>query len=1012
MSYFSDVEFSLAFTGSWREPQLGALGALISHFSLDDSEPPLVSIPTGTGKTAVALATPFVLTPKPKRVLIVEPSVDLRDQVVRESRTLKVLRTIGALEEDAPEPTVIEVVGRIEDWGALEPADIVVAHPNSISPAHYLDALPPSDLFDLVIFDEAHHLAAPTWKQIADHFKSARVLLLTATPFRRDKRRIPGRIVFHYPIRRALEEGLYHRVEPMLLPVAPGETRASIDRRIATRVISILGQGAHATSALIVRGASIPRAKELASLYAELGLAVEVLHSNLGGAKRAAIIAKLRSGEARAVAVVGMLGEGFDLPRLRVVAYHDKHRSTPSTIQLIGRLARVHPDYPQGSAMVVAQDADVFPELKAVVRELYEEDADWLRVLPGLIDDEVERIVADQEYADEFADSEGIVAPTLLTPLQRSSIYEVISSDWRPDLASVRSALAVGQQLRGNTIVYVGVSPDENMLVVGSRQTEQPRWTLDARLQNVQFGLTVISFRPPPRVGLPPLVLENSDSPKVLGALREVLEFDNRTRLLDPDGVSRYLDSLERISISSVGLRGERSYRHFMGRNVGNALRASDTAGAGLGHVMIQTPGEQNLSVTVGGATGKGKIWSNRYSSLRDYDAWIDEVVSRIWFSRIGATGPVLPGVRRGTRLVNWPQSVPVTADFAPELFGRGWTVHEANGEVIASLDDVSLSIPQAHWSTPQAGGSIPLQASMAGAEDEPFWEGALTLDGTVADTSGYGVHVRRGYSTVLGLGDFLTQASPVLNFLNGQRVEGRVVYDAQRTANTFSLSMLTSGDCWDGVDLTAETRQTAARRDNGMTSIHEAVEELIASRGRAGRQWVMCNDGKGEFADYVVIRDLRRGGVAVEFWHAKAAGGAPSVRITDLQVVIAQALRSRRYIPAVDFWQRVHKRLSQLESPHLELVPGSSSSELSLRARLGFDSARREEPWAGSWRRAQPKVQAKIVIVQPGLDRSRLIDELTARNPFGEADDIASLLAVFEDFSLAEGWDAEVVGT
>ena len=33
-----------------------------------------------------------------------------------------------------------------------------------------------------------------------------------------------------------------------------------------------------------------------------------------------------------------MLGEGFDLPSLRIVAYHDKHKSLPATVQLIGNI--------------------------------------------------------------------------------------------------------------------------------------------------------------------------------------------------------------------------------------------------------------------------------------------------------------------------------------------------------------------------------------------------------------------------------------------------------------------------------------------------------------------------------------------------------------------------------------------------------------------------------------------------------------------------------------------------
>lgn len=40
---------------AWRSPQAGALGAVISHWSLNQADPTLVSIPTGAGKTGIGL---------------------------------------------------------------------------------------------------------------------------------------------------------------------------------------------------------------------------------------------------------------------------------------------------------------------------------------------------------------------------------------------------------------------------------------------------------------------------------------------------------------------------------------------------------------------------------------------------------------------------------------------------------------------------------------------------------------------------------------------------------------------------------------------------------------------------------------------------------------------------------------------------------------------------------------------------------------------------------------------
>ena len=938
-------------------------------------------------------------------MLIVEPSVELRHQMAEEAEGQRVLRELGCIPTDAGRPSVLELKERVKDWSDVADADFVVSHPKSISPSHYEASPPPKDLFDLVIVDEAHHLGAPTWQAILDYFKEARAILLTATPFRRDQKRIPGRLAYHYPLRSAISEGIYNPVIPDLLPVETGEARASVDARIAARAAERLTSAEHANSTMLIRGSTVERANELAELYGGLGIQAEVLHSRLGEKRKAGIIEKLRSGEARAVAVVGMLGEGFDLPRLRIAAYHDKHRSTQSTIQLIGRLARTHPDFPQQSVLVAAQDADVYPELRDVVRRLYVEDADWAKVLPGLIDEEVARRENDQAYVDEFTESQGAIDPMLLTPLNRGSIYEM-SQEWVPDVQA--NGIEMGQIIGGATVIDAGVNEDRTTLVVATRKSVQPRWSRDAGLRNVEYGLTIISYRFPPQVEMPTLLVENSDSPQVLARLRERLGIDEFASRIDPELVSQYLDGLERTSISSVGLRAEASYRSLMGRNVAARLRASDTARAGLGHVMMQTSGDDGRTITVGGATAKGKVWSTQYTSLREHDAWVNDVANRIWFARVAPSGPILPGVSRGTRLIAWPNTPIVSVDFAPELHSGEWSFHR-NGDDL-NLEDVTLGLATSEWGVSSPDGPVEIQASLNGDEGSPFWRGTLHVSGEVRTLTGTEVQVRRGYTFEGGVDEFLQAKPPSIHFLDGRRVEGHVVYDWRARRSTESLSILRDEE-WGGTDTTAETRATALKRDNGMQSVHEAVERMIlASPKRGRRRWVMCNDGPGELADYVVLEDLWRGGVALEFWHAKAAGGEPGVRITDLQVVTAQALRSRRFVPSRQLWAKVHKRLNGDEFPYLALVDGSDP-EWFLRARLGFDHSRQPGGWLRSWRVLQPKPEAKIVIVQPGLSKQDIREQAaSSSSPSNSANDALSLLNVFQDFAVAEGWTAEVV--
>lgn len=346
----------------WRPPQRGALGALLGHWAVHHRRPALVAVPTGSGKTAIALATPYLV--ESSRTLVVVPSTQLRNQIVSAFENQEVLRQMGAL--GGPDnPKVLEVKGRFTSWLDCENADVVVALPQSISPELYDEgSKPPADLFDLVIVDEAHHVPAPTWRAILDQFDGAKKVLLTATPKRRDGKRIPGDMVFHYPLRAAMSDGYYKTVEPRLLNVSASAQRRECDELIRDEILNEFSRPEHASSTLLVRAGTRARVTELVQLYGDAGIEVVALTSDLGEVRRTQIVEGLKDGSIRAVAVVGMLGEGFDLPSLRLAAYHDKHKSVASTIQLIGRLVRSHPAYPQPSVLVTVQHADVYPGLK------------------------------------------------------------------------------------------------------------------------------------------------------------------------------------------------------------------------------------------------------------------------------------------------------------------------------------------------------------------------------------------------------------------------------------------------------------------------------------------------------------------------------------------------------------------------------------------------------------------------------------------------------------------------
>ena len=85
--------------------------------------------------------------------------------------------------------------------------------------------------------------------------------------------------------------------------------------------------------------------EDLAEHYAELGLKVKYLHSDIETLERSQIIRELRLGEFDALIGINLLREGLDIPEVALVAILDADkegflRSTTSLIQTSGRAAR------------------------------------------------------------------------------------------------------------------------------------------------------------------------------------------------------------------------------------------------------------------------------------------------------------------------------------------------------------------------------------------------------------------------------------------------------------------------------------------------------------------------------------------------------------------------------------------------------------------------------------------------------------------------------------------------
>jgi excinuclease ABC subunit B len=215
----------------------------------------------------------------------------------------------------------------------------------------------PKDL--LVVLDESH-ISVP---QIGGMFRGDRARKETLVeygwrlPSALDNRplrfeeweaRAPQRIyVSATPAEYELERSHGVVVEQIIRPTGLMDPRVEL-RPAAGQVDDLLAEiraRAAAGERVLVTTLTKRMAEELTEYYAELGVRVRYLHSDVKTIERMEIIRELREGKFDVLVGINLLREGLDIPEVALVAILDADkegflRSTRSLIQTIGRAAR------------------------------------------------------------------------------------------------------------------------------------------------------------------------------------------------------------------------------------------------------------------------------------------------------------------------------------------------------------------------------------------------------------------------------------------------------------------------------------------------------------------------------------------------------------------------------------------------------------------------------------------------------------------------------------------------
>ena len=483
-SFFLNLDFNIEGNAFLREPQRDGYLRAYEFFQAGKNKA-ILQIPVGCGKTGLAALLPLGLAEG--RVIVIAPNLTIKNGLYEAmditNRQKCFWRKAGVLNKDQ---MVLGPLASTLDSGNISVATkshIVITNIQQLATnvdkwlTQFSD-----DFFDMIIVDEAHHSAASSWQKVIERFPSAKVIHMTATPFRSDHQEIDGELVFRYSFRSAALKGYIKRLKANY--VAPSQIELefrdergrtySLDEVLKLREENWFSRGValarpcnqHIVDSslekleqlrqsgtrhqLIAVACSINHAREIRSLYQERGYNADVIHSKQDDDERAVILNALYNGTLDCIVQVQMLGEGFDHPKLSVAAIFRPFRTLAPYIQFVGRIMRVvvqnDPIHPDNLGHIVTHlGMNLNERLKEFKQFESDDQAFWDKVIGG----------EEPELPTSVLDGS-----TRLTADERVIVHgEVVDSLWEEDFTTFEDQQIVAD-IR-ERLKLLGLDPDQ-----------------------------------------------------------------------------------------------------------------------------------------------------------------------------------------------------------------------------------------------------------------------------------------------------------------------------------------------------------------------------------------------------------------------------------------------------------------------------------------------------------------------------------------------------------------------
>lgn len=296
---------------------------------------------TGTGKTVVFAKVAERVAAKGGRTLVLAHRGELLDQA---RDKIRAVTGLNCSIEKAQESSL----------GTWE--FITVGSVQSMTQEKRLQLFP-RDRFDCVIVDEAHHAASDSYRRVLDHFDGARVLGVTATPDRADRRDLGtvfDSLAYEYTLVQAVRDGYLCPIRAQTVPLNIDISHVSTQS--GDYAVGELGDALEPYLDAIADEMVASRCRErrtvvflplvrTAKRFAEILQSRGVRAAEVDGESedRAEVLADFEAGRFDVLCNSMLLTEGWDCTAVDCVVVLRATKSRSLYTQMVGRGTRLHP---------------------------------------------------------------------------------------------------------------------------------------------------------------------------------------------------------------------------------------------------------------------------------------------------------------------------------------------------------------------------------------------------------------------------------------------------------------------------------------------------------------------------------------------------------------------------------------------------------------------------------------------------------------------------------------------